>query len=287
MIHTRNMGEVALFFILIGALLSSFSAIVREGSIMGVSSLMLGSEPSTSPSPTWGANGTLICNATDSQERVQVVSDLAGGVILVWQDTRGGSTADIYAQRIDSAGSALWGANGTVICNEANDQYYPQIATDEVGGAIITWQDNRSGNWDVSAQRMINLAPVANTPTDITTAINDTETIGWVLIDDQGSGQYRVRVTNASGDIVWVDWTTWANNVTLNVPIARVTAGTFNYILEYTDDQGMAGISDTVVVTITSPEGGWIPGFPATVLLMVAGFATILLTRRVRRILPA
>ncbi|OLS13781.1 MAG: hypothetical protein RBG13Loki_2589, partial [Promethearchaeota archaeon CR_4] len=48
---------------------------------------------------------------------------------------------------------------------------------DGVDSAIITWQDNRSGNWDIYAQRVSNILSTA--PTNLSVTINggDLETI--------------------------------------------------------------------------------------------------------------
>jgi hypothetical protein len=51
----------------------------------------------------------------------------------------------------------LWAAslvNGIAICTATGDQLSPQIISDGAGGAIITWCANRSGNWDIYAQRV-------------------------------------------------------------------------------------------------------------------------------------
>lgn len=42
------------------------------------------------------------------------------------------------------------------VCVAANDQVAPAIATDDAGGAIITWQDARNGSWysDIFVQRV-------------------------------------------------------------------------------------------------------------------------------------
>ena len=46
--------------------------------------------------------------------------------------------------------------NGNVaLCTAANDQGPPMIVSDGAGGAIVTWEDFRSGtNWDIYAQRV-------------------------------------------------------------------------------------------------------------------------------------
>src|SRR6185295_14104037 len=62
---------------------------------------------------------------------------------------------DIYVQRMDGAGNALWGASGIAICVAANLQQLPQIVSDDQGGAIVVWQDDRSDpNGDIYAQRV-------------------------------------------------------------------------------------------------------------------------------------
>jgi hypothetical protein len=40
------------------------------------------------------------------------------------------------------------------LCTATGDQEFPTIASDGAGGAIVTWQDMRSGNYDIYAQRI-------------------------------------------------------------------------------------------------------------------------------------
>lgn len=106
----------------------------------------------------WAANGIAVCSAVNNQRNPKVVSDGAGGAIITWQDERYGSF-DIFAQRIDANGNALWTTDGVVICNAVNKQEYPQIASDAANGVIITWQDDRAGtslnpDYDIYAQRI-------------------------------------------------------------------------------------------------------------------------------------
>ncbi|UCF04131.1 MAG: T9SS type A sorting domain-containing protein [bacterium] len=102
----------------------------------------------------WVADGVIIGTGTGDHLRPQTTSNGAGGAVITWQDSRSGNY-DIYAQRIDAGGNLQWTTNGVAICTEATgDQYYPEITTDGSGGAIITWQDRRSGNWDIYARRI-------------------------------------------------------------------------------------------------------------------------------------
>jgi hypothetical protein len=95
-----------------------------------------------------------VSTAPGGQHRPQLISDGAGGTIITWMDRRNGSD-DIYAQRLDSSGTALWAANGVAVCTANDDQIFPELISDGAGGAIITWQDNRSGTHnDIYAQRV-------------------------------------------------------------------------------------------------------------------------------------
>ncbi|HTP80635.1 MAG TPA: hypothetical protein VMM57_09550, partial [Bacteroidota bacterium] len=54
--------------------------------------------------PQWPSNGVAICTATGDQASPTIVSDGSGGAIITWQDERG-ANYDIYAQRINAAGT--------------------------------------------------------------------------------------------------------------------------------------------------------------------------------------
>ena len=101
----------------------------------------------------WTANGAAVCTAANDQYHPQPIADGAGGGIITWYDNRS-DNYDIYAQRLDSAGNLKWTGNGVAICTAASHQYYPQLIADGSAGAVVTWYDNRSGNYDIYAQRV-------------------------------------------------------------------------------------------------------------------------------------
>jgi hypothetical protein len=102
----------------------------------------------------WGSGGVTLCGAENIQGNPVIVSDDEDGLIVAWQDVRSGN-ADIYAQRIDGAGSARWLANGVVLCAATNTQNYPVIAPDGLGGAIVAWPDYRGTTYsDIYAQQI-------------------------------------------------------------------------------------------------------------------------------------
>jgi PKD repeat protein len=122
----------------------------RSGNGLDIYAQRIDSEGNT----RWPPNGTAICTAANQQEYPQIISDGSGGAIITWQDYRSGNNRDIYAQRIDSEGNIQWTPNGAAVCTAVNYQQSPRIASDGSGGAIVTWEDYRSGNYDIYAQRI-------------------------------------------------------------------------------------------------------------------------------------
>jgi len=115
--------------------------------------------------PTWVVGGILVTNPwTGYQAMPRVVSDGAGGVIVVWLDGRAGfcdesfmGECDIYGQRLDSAGVLLWGPAGIPVSTAANNQGVNGLAmiSDTVGGAIVAFSDSRADEGlTVYAQRI-------------------------------------------------------------------------------------------------------------------------------------
>ena len=102
----------------------------------------------------WGATGAAVCTATDAQVTPQVAVDGSGGAIISWTDSRSG-TNDIYAQRMDAAGIALWSTDGVPVCTAADAQDQQQMASDGAGGALIVWRDLRApSDYNIYAQRI-------------------------------------------------------------------------------------------------------------------------------------
>jgi hypothetical protein len=102
----------------------------------------------------WTTDGVALCTARYDQQYPRIVSDGVGGAIVTWFDLRSGIN-DIYAQRVNASGSVQWTGDGVALCMATGGQGYPTIVSDGWGGAIVTWQDLRSGaDWDVYGLRV-------------------------------------------------------------------------------------------------------------------------------------
>jgi len=117
---------------------------------------------SASGAPLWVVNGVDVPGPNMAHRGLRgftTIGDGAGGVIVTWVGTSGDNTSDLYAQRLDPAGNALWGQGAVAVCSRPSFQYGPTVATDGSGGAIIAWEDlgasaPGSGQQWIYAQRL-------------------------------------------------------------------------------------------------------------------------------------
>ena len=142
----------------------------------------------------WTANGVAVCIAAEDQDYPAIMSDGNNGAIIIWEDDRNGPT-DIYAQRINSAGTGLWTLNGIPVCTADHYQYDPKLTTDGSGGAIGVWWDNRGDDHDIYAQRI-------SAAGQVQWAAN-----GVAVCTKAGDQDYPASVSDGSGGafITWID----------------------------------------------------------------------------------
>ncbi|UCH85454.1 MAG: T9SS type A sorting domain-containing protein [Candidatus Latescibacterota bacterium] len=188
------------------------------------------------------ANGVPICVEDDSQNDLDAVGDGSGNTIITWQDFRG-TESDIYAQRIDQTGMVDWTTNGVVICDATNYQYTPVIALADLGGAIITWSDYRSGsNYDVYAQH-----------------VNALGSVGWMtngvaIAATAGDQIYPDIATDGSGGAI-IAFTAYGGLNSDNIKAQRVDAsGTTQWLSGGRVVCGKAGVQEAV--SIVPATGG-------------------------------
>ena len=146
----------------------------------------------------WAANGVALCSAVGGQEAPQIASDGAGGAIVTWEDARSGSTIDIYAQTVNASGAVQWTANGVALCTATGFQWYPTIVSDGASGAIVTWEDERGGTYDIYAQHVSASGAIQWTPGGfaLCTATGDQRS---PMITSDGAGGAIVTWSDARG----------------------------------------------------------------------------------------
>jgi hypothetical protein len=138
--------------------------------------------------PLWAANGVAVSNWSPyTNAHPQLVSDGAGGAIIAWDDERGGDF-QVYARRISADGTPMWTADGVGLCTAPGRQAYPQLVSDGAGGAIAAWEDRRSGNSDIYAQRVDPFGTSLWTLDGVALCTNDSVQVTPQLVSDGAGG---------------------------------------------------------------------------------------------------
>ncbi len=150
--------------------------------------------------------GAQVCSFDADQLALAAVADGRGGLLVAWTDER--VNMDVYAQRLDPAGARLWPASGEIVCNEPGTHAFPSIAADGLGGALVAWEDERTGaGTDIYAQRMDSLGVARWTAGGVNecsasynqfqaTVVSNSDTVGVVVwVDQRGASDlYCQRV---------------------------------------------------------------------------------------------
>ncbi|KAA3610699.1 MAG: T9SS C-terminal target domain-containing protein [Calditrichaeota bacterium] len=160
----------------------------------------------------WADTGVVICSATRRQSSPKIISDADGGIIITWTDNRGafGTYDDIYVQRVDQNGIAIWPKNGIMLHSNKGEERYPEIIPDGNGGAIFCWwtlgqsiftqKIDVNGNLKWGGGKRTSLLPT-NYPTK--TMVSDNAG-GAILFWSSGQDISAQRV-DSSGSLVWGD----------------------------------------------------------------------------------
>jgi hypothetical protein len=96
-----------------------------------------------------------LTTASDWQRRPDVAyDDQSDTFLVVWEDERGGSEFDLYAQHLLATG-ALSGSNYVLVDNSGPDAQNPDISANDNGQFLVVWQQELSGSdTDIYAQRV-------------------------------------------------------------------------------------------------------------------------------------
>jgi len=89
---------------------------------------------------------TKVCTANTNQHGSRVIPDGSGGSIVFWHDPRnGGSGDDIYYNKLNSAGNAVWSlvSAGLALTSSGNGNFIDQVISDGSGGAFISWETDK------------------------------------------------------------------------------------------------------------------------------------------------
>ena len=119
----------------------------------------------------WQTDGIPICTNAADQSTQAILSDGAGGAIVVWEDERRSSEfQDLYIQRINPDGTMMWQQDGIPVFPSESLQSNPILIADGLGGFYIVWWDVIGYDaWHIMAYRLsFDARPLWDTPLLIT-----------------------------------------------------------------------------------------------------------------------
>jgi hypothetical protein len=82
--------------------------------------------------------------------------DGSGGWYIAWEDYQvDASHPDIRLQHLAPSGDPVtgWSLAGVLVSGGPKDEFFAHLTQDGQGGVLVSWQDGRSGSWDVYVQR--------------------------------------------------------------------------------------------------------------------------------------
>lgn len=144
---------------------------------------------SSSGAVQWTSSGIEICTDNGDQTNPSICDDQDTAVIIAWDDARDGKKAmiDIFAQKLNLDGEVHWNTGGQLVCSVQEDQLYPEVCTDDSGGAFVVWQDKRSGAFDIYIQRLDESGTGLFTANGISMCAASNAQLNPVIVSD-GSG---------------------------------------------------------------------------------------------------
>jgi len=173
-----------------------------------------------------------------------MISDNAGGVFLAWSPwTSLGTPRKVIAQRLNSSGSKLWGANGKELVTFIHlSGYYSFDIMQLSGGLMLTYNDSTNVWDDVFVKRLnatgnfvfgeFNGVNITNDPDHITSTKIISDKLFGALVYWQANGKVKITRLSSMANPIWsgppVDLFTGLN-ISSSISIA---VNSFNYFIK-------------------------------------------------------
>ncbi len=175
---------------------------------------------------SWGRDGVLLYTTPEevNAEEPRITSDGLGGAVVVWTQVPEGIIEDgspeallfdIYAQRVDALGKALWADNGVPLRITKGGGVCPSnclVVSDGTGGAIVIWEDLRKGLMSMYAQKIDANGNIKWQPGGVEVCYIKTRASFWprMAVSDGSGGAIvtfgtRAQRIDADGRTVWPD----------------------------------------------------------------------------------
>jgi hypothetical protein len=159
-------------------------------------------------SELWTHNGVAIATKPNREHNEKICSDGAGGAIIVWEQED--AQWDVWAQRVNNNGVIQWTAGGIPLTTAVGNRINPKIQKDGKGGAIVTWQDNRTGFYDIYAQRIDALGNYVWSPLGLP-----------ICLAPNTQSSPKIDPSNSTGG-AYITWTDKRNGIDYDIYVQKI-----------------------------------------------------------------
>ncbi|OGF23891.1 hypothetical protein A3H66_01270 [Candidatus Falkowbacteria bacterium RIFCSPLOWO2_02_FULL_45_21] len=161
----------------------------------------------------WSPDNIMVnAYAPAGQSDPSLALDNADNLYISWTDERDGNQ-DIYAQKINAGGNRLWPDDIRININlGVSNQYNSEIIVSPFNNkAYVSWQDDRSGNYDIYTSLVENYGAITNIA-NVPLIIKGAKTIGTNPIIFKYDRQF---ITNSSGQLILsnLEWDSYSINL--------------------------------------------------------------------------
>jgi hypothetical protein len=148
--------------------------------------------------PGWPVDGLALSAQSFYQLDPRMAPDGSGGFYVQWLNYNGNYRGCILHLTGNGLPALGWSTNGLEVTSTLGDQQSANMIIDGAGGAFVTWEDNRTDDGDIYAQRYLADGPVPTLASLISTEISSTAVrLLWQAVGFQGTAHvYRRDATH-------------------------------------------------------------------------------------------
>ncbi|MFA6980001.1 MAG: T9SS type A sorting domain-containing protein [Ignavibacteriaceae bacterium] len=162
----------------------------------------------TNGTTVWEPEGISAAKTKGDQFGQTIISGEKGGVILAWLDqTDQTQKPMVFAQKISSKKELLWNEEGTqVAVDKKSDKSYLSLFSDQKGGVIVLFKENRKEGTGIYGQRLFSAKALVSQITDFTAkVVVDSVQLSWTVTNESDLFSYKIEKMNEKDAVenVW------------------------------------------------------------------------------------
>jgi hypothetical protein len=155
--------------------------------------------------PVWKKEISIVSLKGD-QFGQKILSDGHKGAIIIWLDRRiDAARGNIYAQRIDADGNALWDPLGIPIASHSNtEKSYISVIPDNTGGAVVVFKEKRNGRNDIYGHKIYNTGTFTSQIIAFNTELEgDSVKVSWYSANEVTPSSFIIERTVSDAEGIW------------------------------------------------------------------------------------